>query len=156
MLHDPHARERRIRKDASPSVPQPVPFADDLVVVDVAWGRLQPIRLPGGVQTVGELEVLEAMRAGGSLLDTRGAPSYAEGTIPGARHLPHDAVPGHLALVAADRAPHVLFRNGPQCPATPKVIAELLELGVAPALLRYYRGGLHDWLTLGLPVAEPG
>jgi len=34
----------------------------------------------------------------------------------------------------------------------------LLEAGCEPSALRYYRGGLQDWVSLGYPleVPEPG
>lgn len=51
--------------------------------------------------------------------------------------------------------PVVLFCNGPQCGATPHAIAALLDAGWDPARLRYYRGGIHDWVTLGLPLVPP-
>jgi rhodanese-related sulfurtransferase len=47
--------------------------------------------------------------------------------------------------------PVVLFCNGPQCTATPQAIARLLAAGWDADRLRYYRGGIHDWATLGLP-----
>ena len=49
----------------------------------------------------------------------------------------------------------ILFCNGPQCAATPDAVEALLAAGYPAGALAYYRGGLHDWQTLGLPV-EPG
>lgn len=46
----------------------------------------------------------------------------------------------------------MLFCNGPQCGATPEALRALLEHGYPADRLRYYRGGVHDWMTLGLPV----
>lgn len=43
----------------------------------------------------------------------------------------------------------------PQCAATPDAVEALLAAGYPCGALAYYRGGLHDWQTLGLPV-EPG
>ena len=48
----------------------------------------------------------------------------------------------------------ILFCNGPQCAATPDAIRRLFDAGHPPERLLYYRGGIHDWVTLGLPL-EP-
>ena len=56
-------------------------------------------------------------------------------------------------LDAAD--PTVLFCNGPQCTATVQAIEGLLAAGCPAERLLYYRGGIHDWMTLGLPLAAP-
>ena len=39
---------------------------------------------------------------------------------------------------------------------TPDAIRSLLECGFPEASILYYRGGMHDWITLGLPIAPPG
>ncbi|MBK5116040.1 MAG: hypothetical protein JJE23_03875, partial [Thermoleophilia bacterium] len=49
-----------------------------------------------------------------------------------------------------------LYCNGPQCLATPDAVGLLLDAGWDPASLRYYRGGIHNWVTLGLPLARGG
>ena len=36
--------------------------------------------------------------------------------------------------------------------ASSNAIRALLAAGVPPERLLYYRGGIHDWMTLGLPV----
>lgn len=42
----------------------------------------------------------------------------------------------------------ILFCNGPQCPQSPHAIRELLEAGHPARSLAYYRGGMHDWVSL--------
>jgi len=42
-----------------------------------------------------------------------------------------------------------------ECAATPDAVEALLAAGYPAGALAYYRGGLHDWQTLGLPVT-PG
>lgn len=143
--------QRRQRAGAEPTIPLPVPHAADLVVVDIAWGRLQPIQLAPGVQTLGELEVIEHLEAGLPVIDTRNPTAHAQATIPGARNFPHDRVDEWRDTLDRGTAA-ILFCNGPQCPATPHVIRTLLEAGHPADALRYYRGGMHDWITLGLPV----
>ncbi|MGA9857678.1 MAG: rhodanese-like domain-containing protein [Solirubrobacteraceae bacterium] len=125
-----------------------------MFAVDATWGVIQPISLAPGVRTVGELEVIEHLRAGRPLIDCR-LPEYVErGTIPGAVNIPH----GEIAERADELDPiqrTVVFCNGPQCPATAQATESLLAAGWPPERLLYYRGGIHDWVTLGLPLAEP-
>lgn len=40
----------------------------------------------------------------------------------------------------------------PMTTPAPEAVAALLAAGHPGAALAYYRGGLHDWQTLGLPV----
>lgn len=131
-----------------------LPGTPDRAIVDTTWGTIQPIRLHPGVDTVGELELIAHLEAGLPLVDTRRPESFAAGTIPGARSLPHTEVAQrHTELDPA--LPAILFCNGPQCAATPNAIRLLLGLGHPAATLLYYRGGVHDWVTLGLPLAQP-
>jgi len=51
--------------------------------------------------------------------------------------------------------PTIVFCNGPQCSATAQAIEALLAAGWPPERLLYYRGGIHSWVTLGLPLAKP-
>lgn len=133
-------------------VPRPVPDEPGLFLVDATWGKIQPLELPGGVRTVAELEVLEHVHAGGLVVDTR-LPKYVEqGAIPGAVAIPHEEIVEGLRGLDPDGVV-VLYCNGPPCTATPQAIAHLLEAGWDPDRLRYYRGGIHDWMTLGLPVS---
>lgn len=120
------------------------------VIVDATWGTIQPLQAAPGVRTIGELELLEHLRAGHVVVDTRGSETHALATIPGARGVPHDEIVDRVAELGD--GPVALFCNGPQCPATPTAIRALLAHGVRPDRLLYYRGGIHDWMTLGLPV----
>ena len=131
----------------------PWPLADkaDVVAVDTTWGRLQPLEAVPGVRTVGELELQDLVAQGARLVDSRVPGSFGGRSIPGATNIPHDQT--------ADRRDEldpaqmtVLFCNGPQCAATPIAVRLLLAHGYAAEKLRYYRGGIHDWMTLGLPI----
>jgi rhodanese-related sulfurtransferase len=146
--------ERTPRRDDAFMTPKPVPDEPGRFVVDATWGTINPIEIADGVETVGELEVREHLEAGLPVIDTRPARVFAKATIPGAASIPHGEMEERLDEVATD-APVVLFCNGPQCSATPDAIRILLAAGHPPDRIRYYRGGIHDWVTLGLPVA-PG
>jgi rhodanese-related sulfurtransferase len=128
--------------------------APGLVAVDATWGTIRPMQLAPGVLTVGELEVIAHIRAGGRLVDTRRPELHAEGTIATAEGVRHEEAVERLGDLDPER-PVILFCNGPQCGATPDAIAALLEAGQPAAGMRYYRGGLHDWVTLGLPLVRP-
>lgn len=143
--------ERLERRDPVARQPRVVPGEPGLCTVDATWGRIQPLELPGGVRTVGELEVLAHIEAGGVLIDCRQPEDVARGTLPGAVAIPHQEIVDGLASLDPEE-PVVLFCNGPQCTATPQAVAALLRAGWDADRFRYYRGGIHDWVTLGLPL----
>ncbi len=49
----------------------------------------------------------------------------------------------------------VLWCNGMWCGQSPRAIRGLLKLGYPAHKLRYYRGGMQAWQSLGLTVIEP-
>jgi rhodanese-related sulfurtransferase len=141
---------------------------------------IQPMHLAPGVETLGELEVLDYLkriRDGESRLlvvDSRTPDWYAKGTIPGAINIPYaqdDAgqatdLPGlrktmmqSFGVVKSgeelefyNAATLVIFCNGPWCGQTPNFIRTLIELGYPDSILKWYRGGMQDWCSLGLTV----
>lgn len=125
------------------------------VAVDPWWGRIQPIELHPGLRTFGELEVINHIESGGALVDTR-RPEYVEasGTLPGARAIHWRQIGERIEEIDPERLT-VLFCNGPQCTATPRAVKILLEMGRDPAGLGFYRGGIRDWITLGLTTVAP-
>ncbi|MCB0858616.1 MAG: rhodanese-like domain-containing protein [Solirubrobacterales bacterium] len=148
-----------IERSTSPEghSPQRVPIVgeDGMVTIDPWWGTIQPQHLHPGIPTWGELEVIEHIRQEGCLIDTR-QPEYVEatGTIPGSLVLPWEEITDHLSVFDPDRVT-VLYCNGPQCAATPRAVERLLKAGVEPESLAYYRGGIQDWIGLGLPTIPP-
>ncbi len=125
-----------------------------LVVIDATWGTIRPMQLAVGVCTVGELEVMEHLDRGRVLIDSRPAEAYDSFTIAGARNIPHAETREHIARLDATQ-PTIFFCNGPQCAASPETIEILFASGYPPAAILYYRGGLHDWMSLGLPTESP-
>jgi rhodanese-related sulfurtransferase len=133
----------------------PMRLADSgLVVIDATWGTIRPMQLVVGVRTVGELEVMEHLDRGLSLIDSRPAEAYGSSTIPGARNIPHAEAMERISQLDPAQ-PTIFFCNGPQCAASPESIDALLTAKYPPAAIRYYRGGLHDWISLGLPTEPP-
>jgi len=133
----------------------PMRLADSgLVVIDATWGTIRPVQLADGVCTAGELEVLEHLDRGLSLIDSRPAEAYGFATIPGACNIPHDETAERISQLDPAQ-PTIFFGNGSQCAASPQAIDALLTSGYPPAAIHYYRGGLHDWISLGLPTEPP-
>ena len=144
-------RRTRTRAEDPRSVPWALDGSADLVVVDTTWGRLQPLEAAAGVRTVGELELLELLEQGAMLVDSRVPGSFGGVTIPGAVNIPHDqTVPRRGELDPEQLV--VLFCNGPQCPQSPDALSSLVKLGHPAAALAYYRGGMHDWVSLAMPT----
>jgi rhodanese-related sulfurtransferase len=138
------------RRDAF-MVPRPVSEAPGLFVVDATWGRIMPMTVAPCVRTVGELELMAHVAAGLPLVDTRLRRYIEGGMLPSARWLAHTDLPERAGEL--DRTVDtILYCNGPQCAATPDAIRVLLDAGHPAERLLYYRGGIHDWLTLGLPL----
>ena len=49
----------------------------------------------------------------------------------------------------------VFFCNGPWCGQSPTNIRVLLKHGYPPHKLKYYRGGMQMWESLGLTTIKP-
>lgn len=137
-----------------------------------------PMQLAPGVETYGELEVLEVLRRISRrdesvlLIDSRdGDWPQRSGLIPGAVHLPWtqlhvtkadpQAIAGILELQfgASRNGPlwnfeHaktlVFYCNGSWCGQSPANIKQLLALGYPAQKLKWYRGGMQAWKSLGL------
>ena len=150
--HAPFARPPR-RANAF-MVPRPLD-EQGLHAVDGTWGTIQPIELAPGVRTVSELEVIDHLRRGLPLVDSRREHFHTAGTIPGAVGIPHPDAVARIDELDAE-VPTVFFCNGPQCSATPSAVRALLAAGYPARAILYYRGGMHDWMTLGLPVETRG
>jgi len=144
-------RRERSREQDPVSVPQPVPGEPDLVVADTTWGQLQPIEVAPGVRTVGELEVIDLVDQGATLVDCRTPGSFFGVTIRGSVLVPHDEVVERRTEFE-NGGVSVLFCNGPQCPQSPDAVRRLLAAGVPASALAYYRGGMQDWICAALPT----
>lgn len=133
--------ERQEKQNSSQMVPRPLPDDPSLMVVDATWGTIQPMQLEDGVRAVDELDVIAHLEQNLPVLDSRTADFYQQSTLPGARNIPHAEIVERMDELDPDR-PTIFFCNGPQCGQSPARAYSLLS--------RHYRGGLHDWMTLGL------
>ena len=147
--------KRMSKRDKTQMIPQPKDGEDGLVTVDVTWGEIQPVRAAEGVQKVGELEVIEHLEKGLPVIDVRASGTRYGVGIPGAKAFSMAEITDHIDQL--DRTVlTIFFCNGPQCPQSPKTIHKLLDAGYPADKIGYYRGGMHNWITLGLPVEESG
>ena len=138
-------------------------------------GQIQPISIHPDVETYGEMEVMHFFKKMQNdknllLVDTRDEPWFVYRTIPGAVNIPHDYISKpkvypeefHAALkilgIEIIKGKYsfkhaktvVLFCNGAWCSQSPKMIQNLMALGYPAKKLKWYRGGMHDWLTLSM------
>ena len=143
---------------------------------------IQPMAMPDGVETIGELEMLAYLRrvAGGDdsilIIDSRGPSWLEKGTIPGSVNIHYKrlsrrateeadiadimqkqfgAERGEALWSFRDAKTLVLFCNGAWCGQSPTNIRGLLRLGYPASKLKWYRGGMQAWETLGLTTVVP-
>ena len=138
---------------------------------------IQPMQVAGGVETIAELELLAFLETSvaqgtGLVIDSRLPDWFAKGTIPAAVNVPFatlDATNPYrteiLQALGATGAPDdldfsgafelVLFSNGPWDDQASRAIVNLLDAGYPAEKLHFYRGGMQDWLLLGLTVPVP-
>lgn len=145
---------RNPKRENPQMVPQPLREDPGMVLVDTTWGKIQPIDIAEGVRTVDEMQVYEFQQKGLQIIDARKTHFYEELTIPGSINIPHTEIVDRMDELDRSR-PAIFFCNGLQCPQSPTAIKNLLEAGYPADKIWYYRGGMHDWITVGLPVKKP-
>jgi len=139
-------------------------------------GKLLPMQLDDEIDTYGELEVLAFMKEVQSnenmqLVDARKQEWYDYRTIPGAINLPfhhfkernafefefeHDLL--QLGVRFSKESQYdfskaktiVIFCNGPWCSQSVAMINALIEIGYPEEKIKWYRGGMQDWLSAGM------
>jgi rhodanese-related sulfurtransferase len=144
---------------------------------------IQPIQLSPGVETIGELEIIDyvkKMAAGDDnilLIDSRTPDWVAKGTIPGSVNIPwtklnpskgadpisvSELLTGRFGAREMeglwnfdDAKTLVLFCNGTWCGQSPNNIKNLLRFGYPAHKIKWYRGGMQDWEILGLSSVKP-
>lgn len=126
---------------------------------------IQPLIPAPGVTPVGELELIEFLRTGsGLLIDGRTLEYHLRETLPGAISIPYTEVAMRLDELGCSRAGErwdcsaahevLLFCNGAWCGQSPTAIRAMLREGYPAARIRYYRGGMQAWKSLGLTTVE--
>ncbi|HEY5703682.1 MAG TPA: rhodanese-like domain-containing protein [Gammaproteobacteria bacterium] len=143
---------------------------------------IQPIKIAEGVETIGELEMLNYLKkihdGNNSILviDSRTPDWVKNGTIPGSINIPWTSLktdagadPFEVADILKERfgvrmheglwdfsnaKTLVLFCNGMWCGQSPSNINTLLDMGYPANKLKWYRGGMQDWEILGLTTVK--
>ncbi|NLP58960.1 rhodanese-like domain-containing protein [Lutibacter sp. B1] len=141
------------KRDETHMIPKNVGTESGLVEVDITWGSIQSIKAAQKVHTVGELEVYNHHNKGLSIIDARKPDTSGSVTIPGSKNIPFDELVERMNELDENN-PSIFFCNGPQCPQSSTAIKSLLDAGYPADRILYYRGGIHDWITLGLPVQQ--
>ncbi len=144
---------------------------------------INPIQLAPGVETLGEVEVLDylkRMTKGDKsiiVIDSRTPDWVKRGTIPGAVNLPwtklnpaKGADPISIGEIMTEKfgakeieglwdysnaKTLVMFCNGMWCGQSPNNIRNLLKFGYPAHKLKWYRGGMQNWENLGLTTVKP-
>lgn len=147
--------------------------------VTSAGKKIFPMKLHKDVETYGELEVItfiQEMQADPSMLfiDTRDEEWYGYRTIPGADniHYIYITMPKVFEKEYKDTLKKfgivrkgktfdfsnaktlLLFCNGAWCSQSPKMVKALLALGYPPEKIKWYRGGMDDWLGLSMTTTK--
>jgi rhodanese-related sulfurtransferase len=142
---------------------------------------IRPIKLAPGVETIGELEMLDYLVAAGKpdsdllVIDSRTPDWVAKGTIPGSVNIPWTLLkedtsdPITIADIIQDRfgaidedafwdfsnvKTLVFFCNGMWCGQSPRNINTLLKYGYPAYKIKWYRGGMQNWQALGLTTVK--
>ena len=124
---------------------------------------IQPMEVAPGVATVGELEVVKYLEAGGLIIDARTVEWHVRGTIPGAVNIPFTQVADRLNELGCTKGANwdcanakqvLLFCNGLWCGQSPTAIRAMLREGYPASKILYYRNGMQGWESVGLTVVE--
>lgn len=142
---------------------------------------VQPIKLEG-IETLGELEVIGYLRriAAGDdsvlVVDTRSGTDVAKGTIPGSINVFGNQLIPELGanpirveeiltatfgvggdgddLDFSTARTLVLFCYGIWCGQGPRTAHALIDLGYPKDKIKWYRGGMQDWESVGLTTVR--
>ncbi len=135
---------------------------------------VQPFKVAEGVETFGELELLDFIKNHkGVFIDARLPNWYYKAAIPTAVNIPFKLfltdTPERKKIleslgVTFDETDEpdfshaktlLLYCNGAWCGQSPTAIRALLEIGYPAKKLKYYRGGMQSWQLLGLTTIVP-
>lgn len=142
-------------------------------------GKISPMKYSDKVETYGEVEVLEFIEKSKSnknmlLIDSRTENWFYHETIPSAINVPYvytkksqypDEFKEYLETFGVKEVNGkydftnakvlLLFCNGAWCGQSPESLKELIAIGYPEEKLKWYRGGMQSWLSLGLTTVKP-
>jgi len=146
---------------------------------------IQPMEVVPGVETIGELEMIELLKRVSNgdktvlVVDSRTPDWIARGTIPGSVNIPWNQITvesmgsmfeteeeeNRFNQILTDQfgakktdsgwdfsnaKTLALYCNGLWCPQSSINIKTLTKLGYPVHKLKWYRGGMQDWVSVGL------
>ena len=142
---------------------------------------IRPMKLAPGVETIGELEMIDYLVAAGKpgsnilVIDSRTPDWVEKGTIPGSVNIPWTLLkedtsdPLTIASILEERfgardedglwnysevKTVVLYCNGMWCGQSPRNIMTMLKYGYPADKIKWYRGGMQNWTALGLTTVK--
>jgi rhodanese-related sulfurtransferase len=148
---------------------------------------VQPMSAGEGVETIGEVEMLELLKQASEgdavlVIDSRTPDWVMRGTIPGSVNIPWDQIDPQQQGMFGDRGEDyaktlmterfgvkegedgeldfseaqtlVLFCNGIWCGQSTSNIGTLMRMGYPAEKLKWYRGGVQDWVSAGLTTVK--
>ena len=146
-------------------------------------GAPQPMSLGKGTETLGELEFIELMKKAQTdeniaVIDSRKPGWFAKLRIPGAVNVPFtnfnskanaiEMMEDEMGVVQkedgtldfSNAKTLALYCNGYWCGQTPGMVKNaeyaLLKMGYPAEKIKYYRGGMQAWTSLGFTVVGSG
>ena len=143
-------------------------------------GKLLPMTLDEELETYGELEVLASLKdmqihSTTVLIDARKEQWFKYRTIPGSVNMPFyyfkeredyefhfEYALKYLGVKVSENKEYdftnantlVIFCNGPWCSQSPTMIYALRAVGYPAEKLKWYRGGMQDWLGAGMTTTR--
>ena len=142
---------------------------------------IRPMKLAPGVETIGELEMIDYLVAAGKpgsnilVIDSRTPDWVEKGTIPGSVNIPWTLLkedtsdPLTIAGILEERfgardedglwnysevKTVVLYCNGMWCGQSPRNIMTMLKYGYPADKIKWYRGDMQNWTALGLTTVK--
>ncbi|MFY9087844.1 rhodanese-like domain-containing protein [Arcobacter aquimarinus] len=142
-------------------------------------GKISPIKYSDKVETFGEVEVLDFIEKSKTdknlmLVDSRTENWFFHETIPTAVNIPYiytkksqypDEFEEYMEILGVTKVDGkynftnaktvLMFCNGAWCGQSPESMKELIAIGYPEEKLKWYRGGMQSWLSLGLTTVKP-
>ena len=142
-------------------------------------GKIAPMKFSDKVETYGEVEVLDFIEKAKNdktmmLVDSRTENWFFHETIPSAVNVPYiymkqsqypDEFEEYLEILGVKKVNGkydfsnaktiLMFCNGAWCGQSPESMKALTAIGYPEEKLKWYRGGMQSWLSLGLTTVKP-
>jgi rhodanese-related sulfurtransferase len=142
-------------------------------------GKIAPIKYSEKVETFGEVEVLDFIEKAKDdktmmLVDSRTENWFFHETIPTAVNVPYiymkqsqypDEFEEYVEILGVKKVDGkydfsnaktvLMFCNGAWCGQSPESMKALTAIGYPEEKLKWYRGGMQSWLSLGLTTVKP-